>query len=49
LSKISRRSYLRDLIYKTMKNEKYKTLKKDIPKIGNIIHIFYYTNLNIKT
>jgi hypothetical protein len=28
---------------------KYKTLEKDIPKIGNIIHIFYYTNLNIKT
>jgi hypothetical protein len=27
---------------------KYKTLEKDIPKIDNIIHIFYYTNLNIK-
>jgi hypothetical protein len=24
-------------------------LEKDIPKTGNIIHIFYYTNLNIKT
>jgi hypothetical protein len=32
-----------------MKYIKYKTLEKDIPKTDNIIHIFYYTNLNIKT
>jgi hypothetical protein len=28
---------------------KYKTLEKDVPKTDNIIHIFYYMNLNIKT
>ena len=28
---------------------KYKTLEKDVPKADNIIHIFYYTNQNIKT
>jgi hypothetical protein len=28
---------------------KHETLEKDVPKIDNIIHIFYYMNLNIKT
>jgi hypothetical protein len=28
---------------------KHETLEKDVPKIDNIIHIFYYMNLNIRT
>jgi hypothetical protein len=30
-------------------NIKHETLKKDVPIIDNIIHIFYYMDLNIKT
>jgi hypothetical protein len=47
ISKISRRSYLRDQLYKTMLE--HETLKKFIPKTNINIHIFYYTNINIKT
>jgi hypothetical protein len=28
---------------------KYKTLEKDVSKTDNVIHIFYYMNLNIRT